>query len=209
MIKDLTKWTASIFFLSFTALGNDIHCSDSQKFILNFSAKSLEKVVTSPVLFDDLDLFIQSKPSIEASVIHIMEYVSRAGDYEEIWCKLKSQEALAIELKVEVLGPPFSCGSLLEKVLTQSLRDILEDPPRLPSLESLGIIIDEDQEFSSGLSWKPSKVSFRYTDTYAHLRASRLRTPTWIPQIGGMNYCKVLSASGANKFLRDVLAVPH
>lgn len=205
MSSTLLKYFAIFGFFSCAAYGKNIDCKDSQKLILNFSAKDLDKVISNQIIFNELSPFVQSIPTIENSIINITGFVSPDQDYDELWCKMKSQEAIANELKIEVLGPPASCGKLLEKVLIESLKEILDDPAKLPSLESLGIIIDEDREFSSGPSWINSTVSFRYTETYIHLKASQLRTPNWIPQIGGMNYCKVLSGPGANKFLSDVL----
>jgi hypothetical protein len=205
MSSTLVKYLAIFGFFSSAANAKNIDCKDSQKLILNFSSKDLEKVVPNQIIFNELSPFVQSLPTIENSIINVTGFVSPDQDYDELWCKMKSQEAIASELKIEALGPPASCGKLLEKVLIESLKEILEDPAKLPSLESLGIIIDEDREFSSNLSWINSTVSFRYTDTYIHLKASQLRTPNWIPQIGGMNYCKVLSGPGATKFLTDVL----
>ncbi len=59
----------------------------------------------------------------------------------------------------------------------------------------------------TGSSWVPSEVQITKTaDGLTQIRATRLISANWVPIIGGMNYCKILSSEGVAKLITDILA---
>ena len=63
----------------------------------------------------------------------------------------------------------------------------------------------DDSDGLTGSEWVPSQVLITKNSTgYTNIRASRLISANWIPIIGGMNYCKIISEEGARKLLGDV-----
>ncbi len=188
-------------FALLTIFGSKAHaftCSDAQKAILNISPASLDTLSVETEDYTDKNAFIQSKPSLDGSNITTRSYLAAGGVYQQLWCKLKSQEAVTGALKTESKGDVRSCASLHERLL-------IEAKERLnfsQSLSDLGIELLADQEFKTGAQWAPSQVNVSDKGQTISVQATRLHSPTWIPVIGGMNYCKILSPAGAEALLQ-------
>lgn len=183
----------------------DFSCKQAQIFILNIGADTLKKLSVEEQKISELGSFLQSKPSLNGPMISTASYISSSEPYEQLWCKLKSQDAVVRELRVSAESPAKPCSSLQEHIFSLAIDSLIEDVSKRPSLSDLKISILEDQDSTGGFDWAPSQVKFELKDNITGIRAMRLKTPLWIPRFGGMNYCKVLSLEGAKAFLRTRL----
>ncbi len=64
------------------------------------------------------------------------------------------------------------------------------------NLTNVNIRVISDHDTMTGSSWVPSQVTIQKVSGETQVQATRLQSPTWIPIIGGMNYCKILSSKG-------------
>jgi hypothetical protein len=194
-------------FSSTFAKAMDFSCKDAQIFILNLPNDSLKNLKVDDQKIVDLGDFLESKPSLNGSSISTTYFVSTSGPYEQLWCKLKAQEAVAKSLKIpnDSMGKP--CSDLHQHIFSLALESLIVDKTTRPSLSDLGIYFLQDQNAVGGFDWAPSQVKFESKSDSIGVRAIRLKTPLWAGPIGGMNYCKVLSLAGAKDLLRTRLEI--
>ncbi len=81
--------------------------------------------------------FVISKPQLNKFNVTIGSFIFKNTTYEELWCKLKSQDAISSMLKLPVNGTVNPCGTLIQKVLQEAIEDD-------PSLRGIGINILKD-----------------------------------------------------------------
>ena len=181
-------------------------CADAQKIVLNLPQATLDSLSISTVDYEDTASFVQSKPLVSSAELITRSYVSTEGPYEQLWCKLKSQEAVSSTLKVTALGSPHACALVQEQVLEAALQEHYGTETAHPSLKDLGISLLEDKDFKTGSQWAPSQLIVKKTASGVELQATRLTSPTWVPVFGGMNYCKTISPQGARQLIAEASA---
>ena len=180
---------------------SDFSCKDAQSFILNFPQADLQKLRIKEERFLDLQLFLESKPSIEQLDISTYSYIFKDSPYEQLWCKLKSQSAIVNELKVSVSAPAKSCADLNRHILSLALHEIILAPEKAPTLSELGIVLLDDKKAFGGGQWSSSNVTFDTMSNMIEIEAVRLLSPLWLRRVGGMNYCKIISPKGARSLI--------
>ncbi len=147
--------------------------------------------------------FLKSKPAIKDGKIYIQIYVpaiaERGSPYDEIWCKLKSRDAITeAALGGAPQGEPGSCMVMNQAAIDWALKNAPEEI--LSAYEKTGIRINclPDQQYSRGDQWVDSSVRVEQdSSNNVTVQASSLRTAGWIPRLGGNQYCKLLSPRGA------------
>lgn len=178
-----------------------LDCREAQKLLLNTDEASREQLEIQDSAYTDLKAFVSSKPSVKDHAIFTSSYLTTPQGYEELWCKLKSQEAVVSESQVSVLGSPRDCSEL-NRIQLESALAAHPDGSRY-SLKSLGISLLDDLDLKTGSQWAPSNLKLLRDDGTVRIQSTRLRSPTWIPVVGGMNYCKLISPRGAAQLLDE------
>lgn len=183
-----------------------LDCVDAQRQLLAFSEQDAAQLSVADTAFSEQDAFVESKPSAKGKSIETMSFKTTKQNYEELWCKLKSQEAVLAESKLSALGKPKECADLNRLQLEEALASL---PPEQAdsTLEGLGIRLLADKDFGTGSQWAPSSLGIETSaGGVVSIQAMRLKSPKWIPVIGGMNYCKLLSDEGALALVQNQLA---
>ncbi len=176
-------------------------CRDAQADILNISDQQRQNLAIDNVDYYDVDSFVQSKPSLGNDNITTRTLTVDDGPYEQLWCKLKSQESVRAAFGLQVLGEVNGCRLAQQKIFQEQLLELgLADR----SLQDLGLRLLDDQDFRTGSGWAPSQVLVENDGFGAvNVQAMRLKTIRWVPIFGGMNYCKLISPAGARELLLD------
>ncbi len=198
----LNRYAWSLLCLVSSTQVHAFDCEQAQKAILNLDASSASQVTVSDTAFIDQKLFVASKPKVKGSSVAITSFVTTAQGYEQLWCKLKSQEAVLAETKLSAAGVSPDCADFNKDQLEQALASLPEAAAAY-SLDTLGIRVVADQDFGTGSQWAPSSVQLVKKDGDVTVQATRLKSATWIPIVGGMNYCKLLSPAGARQLLTE------
>lgn len=153
------------------------------------------------------DGFLKSKPSIQDGKIYIHTYVpapaERGSPYDELWCKLKSQDAITSGgVGGAPQGEPCSCMAMNEAAVNWALKKAPEQVRSAYEKTGMRITFLPDQRYLRGDQWVKSSVRVAQDNgTTVTVQASSLRTPTWIPRLGGNYYCKLLSPRGATELI--------
>ncbi|MCX6128833.1 MAG: hypothetical protein NTX25_07190, partial [Proteobacteria bacterium] len=166
-----------------------LDCGTAQRQLLSLSEENQDRLQIENREYSDLQSFVTSKPELAPARIVTGSLTVQGEAYEQLWCKMKSQEAVLAIAKVSSEGPALDCRDLNRKQLEEALGDIQDDHSQ-SSLESLGIQLESDKDFSTGAQWAPSKLGMSKSDGVIRIQAMRLKSATWIPIVGGMNYCK-------------------
>jgi len=180
-------------------------CRLAQQKVEGYSDKALppDKIVTT--LQSNKNDFLKSKPSIQEGKIYTHAYVPAAAErgsgFDEIWCKLKSREAIT-DAAVAAAPPdePGTCRAMSQEAIDLALRSAPQSTHEGHAHEKpdLRITCLPDQQYLRGDQWvKSSVVVAQDSDGTVTVKASSLRTPAWVPRLGGNQYCKVLSPRGA------------
>ena len=95
---------------------------------------------------------------------------------------------------------PKSCADIQR----QWAESILESVPYLQPVADK--ISYGTTEHNTGFTWAPSKVRMKSgSESQGYLiEPQSLMTPDWIPVLGGMHYCKLLSPYGLIEFMDNI-----
>jgi hypothetical protein len=193
----------SVLLAGYFAEASDFSCKDAQQYILNFPEESLEKLNIEEEKTLDLQFFLESKPSLDQLTLSTYSFIFKDTPYEQLWCKLKSQPAVARQLKTPPSAPVKDCSALNERILSLALKELDSDSTKSPTLSELGILILDDKDAFGGGDWSSAKVNFQITANIIGIQAIRLKSPLWLGAVGGMNYCKILSLAGAKSLIQE------
>lgn len=184
----------------------DTTCKKAQALVAGIPYQNFENQLATD-FFTDLEEFIASKPSIAKNQIVLKSYVKNPEndlqEYENIWCKLKSQDAVVNSKDLENL-PPATPGMNCDQVQKLILEELLaNDRQARIDYEKAGIRLTfNNHKFATGQKWSPSEVEIRRTtQNQIQVTTSSLESPRGIPIIGGMHYCKLISTQGLRKLV--------
>ena len=149
--------------------------------------------------------FYKSKPKITNNGIQIevMEIPTSGDGVGQILCKFKTEEAISQQMPwVQFSGTRKSCSYANMEILlhVQEKWPFLVDD-FFPTGE-MRISHSKDQIFYRGDRWKKSDPQIEIIGNEIRIRASSLRTSSWIPYLGGMRYCKLISPGELIKQLK-------
>ncbi len=181
-------------------------CSRAQQKVEGYCEQSLPSDRIDVTVQDGKKEFLKSKPSIDGGKIYNHVYTpasdERGSGFDELWCKMKSRDAIAdAGLAAAPAGEPGTCQAMNQAAVDRALR---HDPHGGHHHEKPDIRITclPDQQFSRGDQWVSSSVLItQQDDGTVAVRASSLRTPAWVPWLGGNQYCKLLSPRGAEELV--------
>jgi hypothetical protein len=175
----------------------------AQQKVENYSEKALGAEKITATVQSSKNDFLKSKPAIKDGKIYIQTYVpaiaERSSPYDEIWCKLKSRDAIT-EAAVggAPQGEPESCMVMNQAAIDWALKNAPETVRSAYEKAGIRITFLPDQQFIRGDQWVASSVRVEQdSSNNVTVQASSLRTPNWIPRLGGNQYCKLLSPRGA------------
>lgn len=178
----------------------------AQQKVENYSEKALppDKIVVT--LQNSKKAFLKSKPSIQKGIIHAQVYVptsaERGSGFDEIWCKLKSRDAI---IGAGAAGPPQgvpgTCMAMNMAAIDQARNNAPQHDP-VHEKPDIRIACLPDQQYVRGDQWVQSSVRvLQDSDNSVTVQAMSLRTPGWVPWLGGNQYCKLLSPRGAAELM--------
>ncbi|MCU0662031.1 MAG: alpha/beta hydrolase [Myxococcota bacterium] len=201
------------------ALAEAVLCRDAQLLIAN-AAQGLEADDIKVTAHESMASLGGSRPHIDTdqdAAVEVQSYDHLGGNPTlrsgppvhavELWCKMKSQDALVAQLGVSVLGPSGTCATVNEAVLAQAL-DLVSKQERDDFL-AFGptVSFEPDMECENGPQWlSESSVSIAPSSASSFAVTSpRLEVPTdsGIEDVRGNCYCKVWSVSRALRFVLD------
>lgn len=199
----LRRWIAPLLCLAGSSQLQALDCVSAQKTILSLSEANQAQLAVENISYEDTKSFVESKPQISGKSITTGSYLDGSKAYEGLWCKLKSQEAVKAEARLDSEGPAKDCALLNRQ---QSQEALVSLGIEADKLDGLGIQFAADKDFITGSQWSPSSVLVSKKGGIVSVQAMRLKSATWVPVIGGMNYCKILSPAGALKLVQQQLA---
>ena len=147
--------------------------------------------------FQNKSDFGKSKPNISDNKINVYSYfrIDEVTGIEEVWCKTKRQEHIyKAGIGPKPTGEFLQCADLNRKAIEWAFEYLATNRNHFDTrIEYLNDVV-----LSRGDQWIKQNLKInRTTSNTISLQASRLRTPNWIPRVGGMHYCKTISPMGA------------
>ena len=175
----------------------------------NFAPTDLPKEAITVVDYENLSDFLSSKPRITGGKIQQSRFLTTDTTYQEVWCKMKTQEAISRDLDLTPQGEPLGCQAFQEAIFQKALQ--WQAPQVRQTFDNLEIELEflPDQKFNRGDQWSKSAPSVTFGDGKVTLQATTLRTANWIPYLGGMRYCKTFSAVGASRIIQELIEAPE
>ncbi len=187
-------------------------CHDAQLQLAHVQGLSADDVVSEELT--GMKEFGGAKSRIDTSApvpIHILQHRLEHGQLalwsappilpKELWCKLKSQDAIVAALHLIPTGPEATCAELNQQTLDWALSQ-LSDTERGRLASSHRVTTEPDQLFETGLGWLTEGqvvVTDRSTGPRT-ARAASLRVPAnaqVAEAFRGVHYCKLLASSEA------------
>ena len=182
-------------------------CLQAQQVVENYDESILQEVAFDVTHYTELSDFTASKPKIDDQTVRMGSYLGSTDTVpQQLWCKFKNQEAIKRSLGIEPAGSPASCGLMNERIVNASLAAMDNDTQKLFASSPLTIAYGKDQRLSRGDQWVKSQVLITEQDQKLVVQATTLRTANWIPVVGGMRYCKLLSPLGAETLIGQVIS---
>jgi hypothetical protein len=183
-------------------------CSQAQALVGGYELPKIQDhlVVT---LFQDLNDFINSKPAIgndqvTIDAIHIDAAQSAQG-YSNLWCKLKSREALAASRNLPSFPPSeggVGCEGVQEAIFSAMIAN--EPTTREQYLASGYEVEFRNILFRTGREWAPSSTAVDISNQKVTITTASLESARGLPVIGGMHYCKLVDTDGLRKVIREL-----
>lgn len=190
---------------TFAQLSPEVMCEQVQRVLIGDDTVASGITIKSEN-FTDVFGFINSKSDIKNKEVSVTSYVPKFSEtmlnYGTLWCKMKTQTAIDTYFGYDRLSVPRDCSDVQQ----QWVSDIVQNNPYLqPVAEKM---VYTTQEHRVGFSWAPSQVRMEQSpEQEGYLMESQsLMTPDWVPGLGGMHYCKMLSATGLQDFMQDIYA---
>lgn len=148
--------------------------------------------------------FYGSKPKVLDHQIEIESFVDSEENGQS--CKFKNRDAIGQKIPDILLSKkPSSCAEANLEMIQDSISSWT--PALVKRFEKSAYVFESggDQDAWRGDQWKASHATIAENGKALTLKASSLRTPAWIPVLGGMRYCKLLSVDGAKEFVSQLL----
>ena len=177
----------------------------AQQKVEGYSEKALPADTIIVTVQNGKNEFLKSKPSIQEGKIYTHVYVpaiaERGSGFDEVWCKLKSRDAITdAAVAAAPQGEPGTCMAMNQAAIDLALRTAPQPAHAGHAHEKQDIRITclPDQQYLRGDRWVASSVRVtQENDGTVTVQGSSLRTPVWVPRLGGNQYCKLLSPKGA------------
>ncbi|MCU0660829.1 MAG: alpha/beta hydrolase [Myxococcota bacterium] len=201
------------------ALADAVLCRETQLLIAN-PAQGLEAADINVTAHESAISIRASRPDIDTdqtAAVEIHSYDHLGGNPTlrsgppvhavELWCKMKSQDALALELGMSAAGPSGTCATANEAALEEAL-DLVSEQERSDFL-AFGptVTFEPDVESATGLEWlSETSVSIvPIPPSSFSVTSPRLEVPldSGLEEFRGNCYCKVWSVSRALRFVLD------
>ena len=206
-----SKAIKSIFFLFFSLMGDlwafedkKTGCMRAQAVVENIDYESLKSSMRLQI-YKNSAAFSASKPTIRKQRLTLSQYTPKENT-GRLWCKLKTQKALQeSSLKFSIEGPPKTCQSMNKYIFQKALEELDPLLAVLYAKSPIKIQFAKDLEFNRGDKWVESRLSIDYHKKNWQIAAPSLQTANWIPLLGGMQYCKLLSKKGAKTLVEDII----
>lgn|GEM_PF-605399 len=175
----------------------------AQQKVENFSAQALPAGKIFATVQSSKGDFLKSKPAIKDGTILIHVYVpapaERGSLFDEIWCKLKTRGAITdAAVAAQPQGEPGACMVMNQAAIDWALKNAADRVRSAYEKTGMRITFLPDQQYGRGDQWAQSSVRVEQdSGNTVTVQASSLRTPEWVPWLGGNQYCKLLSPRGA------------
>lgn len=183
-------------------------CVQAQEIVADIPQNDVDDPMIDTLVIDAQEFksqaeFINSKSSLAPWKVHVTSYLptfaQQGTNYQSLWCKMKKQSVIdkSIDLVRELSGA--SCSDVQQHWEEQIT-------VRKPYLKSVAQRVNyETKGHFAGLTWAPSLVDLKHDNVSSFTVVSQsLMSSDWIPNIGGMHYCKMLSPTGLEQFLDDL-----
>lgn len=192
-------------------------CHDAQLQLAHVQGLTADHVVSDDI--PGLRAFGAAKSRIDVGAptpIHNVEHRREHGQLSlwsappilpsELWCKLKSQDAIVAALHLTPTGPEASCGELNQHTLDWALAQL--SPRERDALAPAHKLSTEpDQAFETGVAWLTEGrvvVTTEQASRPRGVRAASLRVAAdaeVAEPFRGVHYCKLLASSEALRLL--------
>jgi hypothetical protein len=178
----------------------------AQQTVEGYSEKALPSDRITVTVQTGKNEFLKSKPSIQEGKINTHAYVPAAAErgsgFDEIWCKLKSRDAISESaVAAPPQGEPGTCMAMNQAAVELALQSAPQHETQHAHAHEkpdMRITFLPDQQYLRGDQWVRSSVRVvQDSDSTVAVQAASLRTPAWVPWLGGNQYCKLLSPRGA------------
>lgn len=195
----------------------DEFCNRAQRETSQFKPNQLKEADITDTFFESRSDFASSKPTFEADgyMIGVTSYQGQTANPTDIfappildgtvWCKLKTQQAIAAEFGLTPLAEEKMCAVMNEKALEWALEELGFGDAALDAYLAMIDMVD-DLTVSSGPEYLagPVTLSDMGDGTFA-LQGVSLWTPMFMPPgleaYAGNYYCKVWSVEAAMQFI--------
>ena len=191
---------------------NEDICIRAQRRIAGFKGRDLLPHDIDNELFWMESAFQSSKPSFTGgdSKVSITSHVHQnANPFDitappildgEVWCKMKSQDAIAAQYSITPNRNQGSCAHANHQVFEDALHLVM--PETIPDMTFV-----DDFYTSSGPEWLGGPVELIDMGSSYTMQGARLEVPVFVPPpYGGNFYCKLWSPTAAVKFLINTMA---
>ncbi len=194
-------------------------CSQAQVAIGGFKVRDLSSAHVNLRAYSTMLEFRGDHPGFSTDGQHRVDVVSYAAQTSnpdditappifegEIWCKMKSQEAIASHYGFKTKSAGSSCAAMNEKIFDWALGQVSRRTGRAYRLSCDSLHYGDDVPTMSGPQYIESEISLAETASFVHtLTSPKLATPMVVPApFGGVFYCKVWSPEAAIKFINRV-----
>lgn len=193
----LKKMFTCLLFVSSTAHAE--FCEEAQKIIAQN-----QEIRTQSSNYSNLDEFLWSKPQFINGKVQVRSYHLPAKSLntdetiipDQLWCKMKSAVILT------GLDSSTTCADINKATINAALIE-----SGLNSNLADQIIFSKDRSTITGSQWSRGVVEAEYeaSSNTVSVQAVALKTWRYVPYLGGMHYCKLLSPTGAKELI-DIVA---
>ncbi len=188
-------------FTVFAQLNVDNWCTQAQQVLIDDESVPIGIQNKHFLSFWD---FIESKSTLSVDGIETKSYLpdfhQRGTHYSSLWCKMKSQKAVSQTFNLQNSLSPQTCDSVQKYWVSALLA-------RKPYLAEVANQVDyTTYNHTMGGTWAPSKLRMKIGEKTDQIiiESQSLMTNPWVPVLGGMHYCKMLSPEGLEALLEDL-----
>jgi len=202
------KSSLAAFVTTDAAEGVEIFCMAAQARVAGFELRDISPMTTVTV-HTELDSFLKSKPSVDASKIGLHAYVpslaSSESEYPQIWCKLKHASELRAQNQLK--GKDVSEAGGCQVVSSQFFDATMEQNSELKeSYTAAGYKINfKNESHLTGGEWASSLPRIMVGENgNVTVSSTSLESLRGIPVVGGMHYCKLFDLPAYRQLAADL-----
>jgi hypothetical protein len=185
-------------------------CLYAQRILENYSKEDITLDNVENTIYTDLGEFLRSKPTVKDGKICLSTYFPSVQEvevkYEQVWCKLNTNQKLDEELSLSSQGKHRSHSQMNNLALKWAFNYV--DPQTQAAFKKANITVNYRQtQKLTGLTWSKSELDFKdenkntYTLETPYLRTENLL----IESLSYKHYCKLLSPKGAVDFIQKIV----